>query len=69
MASAGVFLLVVCAEKLSTSGQGRQIIMLLTKIKHKQSRSYQKNDLSKELTKGVNAQNKQNANRELSQIG
>jgi hypothetical protein len=41
----GVFVCVVCALKHSTSGHGRQ-------KKHKLSRSYQKNDLSKEFHQG-----------------
>jgi hypothetical protein len=42
MASTGVFVFVVCALKHLTSGHGRQQSMILTQIKHKQSRSYQK---------------------------
>jgi hypothetical protein len=52
MASSGVFVLVVCALKHSISGHGGQPSMILTLIKHKQNRSYQKNDLSKEFYQG-----------------
>jgi hypothetical protein len=38
--------------------------MILTELKHKQNRSYQKNDRSKNFPNEGNAQNKQNANRE-----
>jgi hypothetical protein len=53
MASNGVFGLVVCALKIFISRHGRQPSTILTKIKHKQSRSYQKN--AKNVTKGGNA--------------
>jgi hypothetical protein len=47
MASTGVFVLVVYALKHSNSGQGRYQGIILTKIMHKQSRSYQKINRSK----------------------
>jgi hypothetical protein len=52
MASTGVFVLVFCGLKYSTCGHGRQPSIIMALIKHKQSRSYQKNDLSKEFYQG-----------------
>jgi hypothetical protein len=45
MARTGVFVIVVCALKHSNNGHRRKPRMILTYIKHKQSRSYQQNDL------------------------
>jgi hypothetical protein len=42
MASIGVFVLLVRALIQPNSGHGRQPTIILTQIKHKQSRSYQK---------------------------
>jgi hypothetical protein len=52
MASAGVFVRVFCALKHSTSSFSTTPNMILTYIKHKRSRSYQKNDSSKEFHQG-----------------
>jgi hypothetical protein len=49
LARTGVFVLVVFALKRSINGHGRQPRMILTEVKYKQSRSYQKNDLRKEF--------------------
>jgi hypothetical protein len=52
MARTGVFMLVVYALKHSISWHGGEQSIILTFKKHKQSRSYQKNDLSKEFQPG-----------------
>jgi hypothetical protein len=50
MASTGVFVHVVCALKRLFSGFSSTPRMILTLTKHNQSRSYQKNDLSKDFS-------------------
>jgi hypothetical protein len=69
MASTGVLVLVVNALKPSISGHGRQPSTILTYMKHKQSRSYQQNHISKEFHQGRQSTKKrENANREKWQI-
>jgi hypothetical protein len=52
MASTGVFMRVICDLKRSISSDARTSSIILTSRKHKHSRSYQKNDLSKYFAQG-----------------
>jgi hypothetical protein len=63
MASTGVFVRVVCALKKSISSFSTTQSMILTYKEHTQTAATKKWALREIFTRGGNAQNKQNANR------